>query len=422
MVSGASSQSTSVFEDNFDDNVIDSSFWEVEEAGGPYLVETNQRLEMYVPSNSSGSLFKAYDRSKFLLHSDFDIQVDYTLLTWPPNSGVMIGVGIDYIGVERASRSHSELDSGEVYSTDYYGDITYLSTSDTTGKLRLVRRGSMMTGYYWNGGTWIQMASGSVPSDDSTLTLGIWGNDYTFSDSYTKIAFDNFRVNSGEIIYLTSSSTTNNPTAMPTSSTPFPVPTAVGNLWGSIIFPVGGLIFVGFIIIGIYTYSKNQKTQSKNSRVLSERLKAQSQQELRIPESDNVAYKNVFISYSHEDKPIADAVCNKLESQGIRCWVAPRDVRPGANFQEAIIDAIASSRIMVLIFTSHSNRSQHVIRELTSAVSKNVIIIPFKVEDVPLSKSMEYLISVPHWLDAMTPPLENHIEELTKTVQSILKE
>jgi hypothetical protein len=138
--------------------------------------------------------------------------------------------------------------------------------------------------------------------------------------------------------------------------------------------------------------------------------------------SKKITRHDVFISYSHEDKQVADAVCNHLESHDIRCWISPRDVRPGANFQEAIIDAIASSRIMVLIFTAHSNNSQHVIRELTNAISKNVIIIPFKVEDVPLSKSMEYLISVPHWLDAMTPPLEKHIEELARTVQSILKE
>jgi hypothetical protein len=131
-------------------------------------------------------------------------------------------------------------------------------------------------------------------------------------------------------------------------------------------------------------------------------------------------HHDVFISYSHEDKPIADAICATLESHQIRCWIAPRDVLPGENFPVAIIQAIEVSRIMVLIFSSHSNNSGHVIRELTKAVSKGVIIIPFRIEDVPPSQAMEYLIGVPHWLDALTPPLEQHMGRLTQTVMLLL--
>ena len=133
-----------------------------------------------------------------------------------------------------------------------------------------------------------------------------------------------------------------------------------------------------------------------------------------------VKHHDVFISYAQNDKPIADAVCAKLESRHIRCWIAPRDVAPGRNFPEEIIDGIAGSSIMVLIFSSHANNSPHVIRELTNAVNKGHIIVPFRIEDVAPSKSMEYLISVPHWLDAINPPLEKHIEVLAGNVERIL--
>jgi len=33
---------------------------------------------------------------------------------------------------------------------------------------------------------------------------------------------------------------------------------------------------------------------------------------------------------------------------------------------------------------------------------------------------MEYLISIPHWLDAMNPPLEVHINKLAQDIQNIL--
>jgi len=75
---------------------------------------------------------------------------------------------------------------------------------------------------------------------------------------------------------------------------------------------------------------------------------------------------------------------------------------------------------MVLVYSSKSNNSDHVIRELTKAVSSGAIIIPFQIEDVPPSKDMEYLIGIPHWLDALTPPLEQHIVKLVQTIQVFL--
>lgn len=133
------------------------------------------------------------------------------------------------------------------------------------------------------------------------------------------------------------------------------------------------------------------------------------------------SHHDVFISYSSKNKNVADAICNHLESRQIRCWIAPRDITSGQDFPEAIIDAINGSKVMVLILSADSNISPQVRRELTNAVSKNLIIIPFRIDNAPLSKAMEYLIAVPHWLDAMTPPLEQHIQELEDTIREFLK-
>jgi hypothetical protein len=140
-----------------------------------------------------------------------------------------------------------------------------------------------------------------------------------------------------------------------------------------------------------------------------------------IPAKRSPAHHDVFICYSNHDKPVADAICAHLEAHAIRCWIAPRDVLPGEDFPESIIGAIEESRVMVLVFSSHANSSHHVLRELTKAVSRGVIIIPFRIEDVLPSRSMEYLIGLPHWLDALTPPLEAHIETLVRTVDIFLK-
>jgi tetratricopeptide (TPR) repeat protein len=129
---------------------------------------------------------------------------------------------------------------------------------------------------------------------------------------------------------------------------------------------------------------------------------------------------DVFISYSNKDKNVADAVCSILEKNGVRCWIAPRDITPGAPFAEAIIDGIKESKIFVLIFSSNSNQSNQVIKEVDRAVHHCLAIIPLRLEDVPMSKQLEYYVSDVHWLDALTPPLEAHISKLCKIIHKLL--
>jgi TIR domain/Sel1 repeat len=129
---------------------------------------------------------------------------------------------------------------------------------------------------------------------------------------------------------------------------------------------------------------------------------------------------DVFISYAKEDKIVADAVCATLESHAVRCWIAPRDVLPGMAYGEAIIDAIRSCRIMILVFSSKSNASPHIPKEIERAVSAGVAVIPFRIEDVLPGKSLDYFIGSVHWLDALTRPLEQHLERLVQNVQTLL--
>jgi hypothetical protein len=72
---------------------------------------------------------------------------------------------------------------------------------------------------------------------------------------------------------------------------------------------------------------------------------------------------------------------------------------------------------MVIILSSNSNRSKQVVREVERAVANNVIIIPFRIENIDPTGAMAYFLSTEHWLDAITPPLERHIEKLQSTLQ-----
>lgn len=124
----------------------------------------------------------------------------------------------------------------------------------------------------------------------------------------------------------------------------------------------------------------------------------------------------VFISYSSMDRTKAQVICQGIESAGMCCWIAPRDIKPGEAYPEAIMRGIREVRAMVLVFSQHSNISPHVFREVERAISLKIPVIPVRLEEAELSGSMDYLISSCHWLDALDPPLGRHIQRLTKTL------
>jgi hypothetical protein len=128
----------------------------------------------------------------------------------------------------------------------------------------------------------------------------------------------------------------------------------------------------------------------------------------------------VFLSHSHADKVWADAICHSLEANNIRCWVAPRDIRPSEDWAEAIINAMERCKILLLVFSSSSNSSPQVRREVERAVNKGLHVLPFRIENVPLSKSLEYFISTQHWLDAISGDMDSHLRELCDCVATLL--
>jgi TIR domain len=130
---------------------------------------------------------------------------------------------------------------------------------------------------------------------------------------------------------------------------------------------------------------------------------------------------DVFISYSSRDKTTADATCAVLEAAGIRCWIAPRDITPGAEWGEAIIDAIAQARAFVLIFSANANDSAQIRREVERAVHKGIPVIPLRIEDIAPTRSLEYFIGTVHWLDALTPPIEAHLRRLVDSLKALLQ-
>jgi tetratricopeptide (TPR) repeat protein len=128
----------------------------------------------------------------------------------------------------------------------------------------------------------------------------------------------------------------------------------------------------------------------------------------------------VFISHSSKDRPTADAICAHLESAGINCWVAPRDIEPGATWTKGIMQGLEACRALILVFSEHANDSDHVQREVAKAFSSGLAVIPFRIKDVLPNQSLSYFLDTVQWLDAIAPPLPKHLGTLSERVKKLL--
>jgi predicted ATPase len=128
----------------------------------------------------------------------------------------------------------------------------------------------------------------------------------------------------------------------------------------------------------------------------------------------------VFISHSSKDRATADAICAHLESAGIQCWIAPRNIEPGANWTKGIMQGLDACQVLILVFSEHANDSDHVQREVAKAFSSGLAVIPFRIKDVLPNQSLSYFLDTVQWLDASAPPLQKDLGTLSEQVKKVL--
>ena len=139
---------------------------------------------------------------------------------------------------------------------------------------------------------------------------------------------------------------------------------------------------------------------------------------------------DVFISHSTVNKAAADAICHALESNGVRCWIAPRDIPAGSKYGEQITKGIKDCKVFLLVFSEEANNSDPVNKEVERAVlGYRKIAIPFRIEDVPMSENIEFFLSDSQWVDAVKHgeihwrdiyPDDTVFQELVTAVKNVL--
>jgi len=129
---------------------------------------------------------------------------------------------------------------------------------------------------------------------------------------------------------------------------------------------------------------------------------------------------DAFICHASEDAPWAAAdICRGLEANGLRCWVAPRDIPAGAEWAASIVEGIRSCRTFVLVFTEAANRSPHIKREFAFATERRIPIVMIRLEHVPLCPEIEYFGKTCQWIDMSLPPVKAEMERLAERIRQI---
>lgn len=117
---------------------------------------------------------------------------------------------------------------------------------------------------------------------------------------------------------------------------------------------------------------------------------------------------------------MAESIVGALEAAAMPCWIASRDIVPGADWSEQIVEGLDESGLVVVVLSKYSLASKQVRREVSRASSRDLPIIPFRIADVQLTDSLEFFLENLHRLDAFTHPLEHHLRELVATAAGVL--
>jgi hypothetical protein len=188
---------SAVVVDDFNDNSLDETIWMQTTSGGfSTIAEANQRLE-FTHSGDRTSLHSGFAGlfGRCKLSGDFDIEMSFDLIDWPPGSAGRISlVASPLFWMERISGDP------EIYLANLGDGAVIENTSDMSGKLRLQREGSTVTASYHDGSDWVEVDSRTgAPTGDVTFNITSSFDSGVANPETIVVAADDAIINAGTL-------------------------------------------------------------------------------------------------------------------------------------------------------------------------------------------------------------------------------
>lgn len=137
--------------------------------------------------------------------------------------------------------------------------------------------------------------------------------------------------------------------------------------------------------------------------------------------SDDGTTVGVFISHSSEDRALATQICQRLEAEGIACWIAPRNVAPGLDYDVQLVEAVTECAAFVVLISEHSNASRFVKSEAELAFSSQRKIYPVRLSDVQPARGLQLYLRTAHWTDMYGDRFEPGVAGLVGSLARLVK-
>jgi hypothetical protein len=114
-----------------------------------------------------------------------------------------------------------------------------------------------------------------------------------------------------------------------------------------------------------------------------------------------IEYDSCFISYSSKDEAFAKRLYADLQSNNVRCWFAPEDLKWGAKIRLGIDEAIRLHDKLLLILSKHSVASGWVEHEVKTALAKErrenrVVLFPVRIDKAVLESPLSWATDIRH--------------------------
>lgn len=107
---------------------------------------------------------------------------------------------------------------------------------------------------------------------------------------------------------------------------------------------------------------------------------------------ENKRETDVFISYSTKQAQYAEKIKQLLIKNDLSVWMAPDSIPPSEDYLDEIPNALANTKVVLLILTPDAELSKWVPREIATAIGANKTVIPCQLLAYDISKKFRFLL------------------------------
>lgn len=115
---------------------------------------------------------------------------------------------------------------------------------------------------------------------------------------------------------------------------------------------------------------------------------------------------DIFISYSRKDTKIADRICAALDRVGITYFIDRKGIAGGMEFPAVLADAIAESRIFLLLASENSYESPYTNKEIYFAFNCKCMMLPYIIDGSQLPMRLQFTFADINWRTITEHPVD----------------